>query len=886
MTKGKWLRGALIAGVVLFAASIGFSRSLRASAARRYLIARLAASFGRPVEVSWFDFSLLDGARIEAHFVTVSEDQDFGNEYFLRADALTAGLRWSALAAGRIEFDSVSLLRPSLNLARNTEGHWNIERWLPPGPQSGSSPGFVETTPSPSHVRAARLHRIDVDGGRINFKRGSDKSAFALVGVSGRIEQNGEGRWELDVEARPMRAGVELQDIGTLRLQGSIAGTTARLQPAELHLTWRAASLADTLRLIRQDDYGMRGQLEVDLNAKVATPEAPSARDSDSRSAQWSLSGAARLSGIHGWRLPSRSLDPAVNLSVEAHWRLGEAHAEIRKLLVEMPDTHLQGAGDLNWTHGIDPQVHIESSTIGLGDLLSWYRAVHPGVADDLKVEGVLGVDLAVGGSPIQLQNGAIASTRLMLTSRSLPGPLQIGAINASVSRGGLDFAPTEIFFAPAAPVVLRAESAAARESISPFIVRGSISPAANGVSRWPPDWNLSIEGSTSRVQDWLVLSEALGQPQSSGWAAAGGLAVKLRGARRSESPGPVWIGTADFLGLTVSPDYVNQPVRLPRARVEFAPQQRTITFSAAEALGATWRGTISRKNSDQQWVFDLSADRLDAAELDRWLGPRARPGFLARLTSFGSPPAPPQIDALVAKLAARGRLRVGEIEIAPIHIEQLDSEAEIAGRTIQIRKVQADFFGGKVSGSLSANLLHDPSYDFQGSFERINLALLGRAVPFLTDRISGIASATLALSAHGVGRDDLIGSMQGQGTLKARNAEIRGLVLSGVFPGADPDPGSTAFSSIQGAYRIRAQGIDLSDFTLDHARGRLLAEGRIEFSHALNVQVHPWSLQPAAALGDASAPGFLLSGTVENPKWVLPSAAALAAARPGARQR
>ena len=111
-----------------------------------------------------------------------------------------------------------------------------------------------------------------MDGGRINFKQGDNKSPFALVDVSGRVEQNGAGRWQLDLEARPMRAGVELQDIGTLRLRGSIAGTTARLQPAELNLTWRAASLADALRLVRQDDYGMRGQLAVDLNARIAPP--------------------------------------------------------------------------------------------------------------------------------------------------------------------------------------------------------------------------------------------------------------------------------------------------------------------------------------------------------------------------------------------------------------------------------------------------------------------------------------------------------------------------------------------------------------------------------------------------------------------------------------
>lgn len=885
MTKRKWLRAVLIGGVLLLAASAGFSRALRASAARRYLIAHLTASFGRPVDVSWFDFSLLDGARIEAHFVSVSDDPHFGNEYFLRADTLTAGLQWTALLAGRFEFGSVSLSRPSLNLARDAEGHWNIERWLPPASPPAARPGFVGPLAPSRDARAARPTRIDVDAGRINFKQGDNKSPFALVDVSGRVEQNGAGRWQLDLEARPMRAGVELQDIGTLGLRGSIAGTTARLQPAELNLTWRAASLADTLRLVRQNDYGMRGQLAVDLNARIAPLETSPIRGADSGGAQWSISGVARLTGMHGWRLPEHDTDPAANLSVEMNWRLGERHAEIRKLLVEMPASQLQGVGDLDWAHGLQPQLHIESSTLALGDVLSWYRALRPEVAEDLRADCALGVDLKLGGWPIQFQQGAIASVGGTLTTKSLPAPLQIGALKASVSHGGIDFAPTEISFASAPAAAGRGDTPPGSELQNSFVLRGSLFPRADGVFRWPLDWNFSIEGVTPGVQDWLALTGALAQPINSGWTAAGGLAIRMRGVHPADSPPAPWIGTMDFLGLTLSPAYVNQPVRLPKAHVEFAALQRIITVSAAEAFGAVWHGSIARKYSDKQWTFDLSADHLDAAEMDRWLGPRARPGFLARFTGSNSAvSAAPLADGVVTRLAARGRFRAGVIDVPPMQIEQLDGEVELAGRTIRIRKAQADFFGGKISGSFDAQLLPDPSYAFQGRFDRVDLAELGAAVPFLNSRIGGNVSAALTLFAHGIGRQDLVGSMQGQGTLMGRNAALTGLDLSGVFPGDSPDPAPDTFSSLQGTYRIQNKGIDLSNFVLDNSRGRLEAEGRIDFSHALNIRVHPSIFQAATAPASASPPSFLLGGTIETPKLVLPPAAPKPPARSSSR--
>jgi hypothetical protein len=885
MKKRNWLRVLLIGAVLLLVSSAIFSRALRASAARRYLIARLAASFGRPVDVSWFDFSLLDGAKIEAHFVSVSEDPHFGNEYFLRSDTLTAGLRWSALLAGRFEFGSVSLSRPSLNLSRDADGHWNIERWLPPASSADSRPGFMGP-PAPSReARATRPARIDVDGGRINFKLGDNKIPFALVEVAGRVEQNGAGRWQLDLEARPMRAGVELQDIGMLRLRGSIAGTTARLQPAELALSWRAASVADTLRLIRQDDFGMRGQLDMDLSARIAPVESSSIRAANSGGAQWSISAVARLTGMHGWRLPEHDTDPAANLSAEVDWRLGEARVEIRKLLVESPASHLQGNGELDWSHGLNPELQIESSAVGLGDVLSWYRALQPDVAEDLRAEGAVGLDLKVGGWPVRIQQGVSSSAGGTLTAKSFPSPLHIGAVNASVSRGALTLSPAQISFIPAKVAASIDGKETGGGPQNSFVVRGSLVPQANGAHAGSPDWDFSIEGATPRAEEWLALSAALARPINSGWTAAGGFAVKMHGTHRGESAAPPWLGTMDFLGLVLSPAYINQPVRLPRTHVEFTSVQRTITLSSAEAFGAVWRGSIVRKDSDKQWIFDLTADHLDAAKLDQWLGPRARPGFLARLTGSGSTvDAAPLSGAAVTRLVARGRLRAGAIDVAPMRLGNFDGEAEISGRTIFIRRGQADFFGGKISGSLEAQLQPDPSYEFLGRFDRVDIVQLAGAVPFLDGRVAGNASATLTLSAHGVGRQDLVSSMTGEGTLNAKNTSLRGLDLSSVFPGGSPDPAPDLFASVQGTYRIQNKGVDLKNLLLDNSSGSLQAEGRIDFSHALNIRVHPSIFQAATVPASTSPPNFLLGGTIEAPRLVQATAIPKPAARASSR--
>jgi hypothetical protein len=884
MRKRKWLRRIFIFAITLFAASFGLSRVLRTSAARGYLIAHLEASFGRPVEVGRFDFNLLDGARLEAKSITISEDPRFGHEYFLRADTLRAGLRWPALLSGRFEFGTLSLSRPSLNLVRDSQGRWNIEQWLPPASSSSSRSGFVGPPATPRSVSTARLYRIVVDAGRINFKQGDDKSPLALIGVSGRVDQDSTGRWALDLEAQPMRAGVELQEIGTLRLRGYVAGTSARLQPAELSLTWSNVSLADALRLSRESDSGVRGELSLDVSARVA----PSNSDSSSTSAaRWTISGVARMTGFHGWGLPARNTDPAVNLSFDATWRLGEARTQVPKFLVQTPNSRLLGDGEFDWAHGLRPELHFNSSSVGFADILAWYRALRPGVPGNLDLEGTLGVDATLGGWPLQLEQGAFASTGGRLTGTSLPSPVKIGPINAGVSRGALDVAPTEISFT--GPIAGAASGTASADdaSANSFTMRGTIFPDGSGIFHRPANWNFSIAGATPRVENWLSLSEALAQPLNANWAATGGLAVNMRAVHSARSLATDWLGAIDSRDLNVTSAYLNEPTLFPRARIEFAQSQRKLTLFATQAFGAMWHGTAVRKNADRQWTFDLFADTLDATELDRWLGPRAGPARVAWYS--GSSELIPNTferQAAVPAIAARGRLRVSEIVLASLRFEQFDGQAELAGRTITIRKAQADFFGGKAAGALDARLLADPSYQFEGRFDRVDLARLGHAVPSLNNRIAGTASAALALSAHGVGRENLIRSIEGDGRLNARNVQLDGLDFASLISGADPNSSPGKFASARGDFHIGGSGIELADFILDNLQGSFQAQGRIDFSHALSLRIHPSIFHATTTLASAPPPSFVLGGTIESPSVAFPVSPAKTAVKPIARAR
>ncbi len=858
----RWLRRAVVAAVVVLAASAGFSRLLRVGRVHRHLNARLEAAFGRPVEVGRFAFSLLDGPRLQAESVTVAEDPRFGREYFLRAERLTASPRWRLLAHGRFEFGTLSFTRPSLNLVRAADGHWNIESWLPPPARVASAAIAAQIGPGqpPAGVEPpTRLYRIEVDTGRINFKQGVDKHPFALVEVKGVLEQESAGRWRLDLEARPLRAAVTLQEAGTLRVRGRIAGTSARLQPADLVLTWQDASLADALRLARGKDYGVRGRLQVEINARSEAPGAGSAAagesaQSEAHGARWSLAGTARLTDAHRWDLPKRPGDPALNLSVQAQWRTGDGFLEFSECLLEAPRSSVRTTGKIQWAPSLDPQLRLVSSKIDLADLLAWYRAFRPGVAEDVVFEGDAGLDLALSGWPPRLERGAVLSDGARLQTAALPRAIRAGRVAARVARGRLVLEPITITLDASPPGLAEATSPQLRSGQarkgSSLRVEGAIGPG-EGSSRVPSkQWrfDLSLTGQTDRAEDLLAAAAALGHSINRGWRVEGpaGLSLRWQGTVRPFQAQA--LTTLELHGLRLQTVYLNQPVIFADARIELRPGERRAQLNAVQAFGARWKGTLRRLTNSElvgglaysmPWEFDLTADHLDATELDRWLGPRARPGLLERLISSGAASRESaELDAAVSRLRAQGQIQVEEIVLSPLRLRRLRAGAELEGRKLTVRQVQAEFYGGMVKGSLRADLLAEPAYRIQAQFERANLGSLVEAAATLKGRFAGVASGELELAASGVGRENLRRSLEGRGTLHLRGAEINGLDLRASYTGDRLVRGPSRFAAADAQFSLAAASVRVMELRLADREDDFEAAGTVDFSRTLDLRI------------------------------------------------
>jgi hypothetical protein len=913
MLRKRWFRWAVILAAVLLLASEGFSLLLRTAASRRYLTARLESSFGRPVEVRAFSFSLLDGPRIEALDVSVAEDPRFGQEYFLRAEQLTAGPRWSALLSGHFEFGTLSFTQPTLNLVRMADGHWNLESWLPAPVAAGNRAAGA----APRSVLRFHLSRIEVDGGRVNFKQDQDVRSFALEDVTGDLEQESPGRWQLDFVAEPMRPGVAQPQTGMLRIRGVVGGTSSRLQPADLDVSVWDASIEDALRLTRGGDFGIRGAASADLHASIEPPPlGDAANPSALAPAEWNVTGVVRLDGIHRWDSSSNPAQPSVNVKLNALWRSGESRLVLTSCDLEAPGSVVHASGELAWNHGAHPHILLAPSDIAYSDLLAWYRTFRGGVNEDLSVEGWVRAEGSVDDWPPRIVDATLESAGARVVPRATIAPLSFSRWNASLKSGALSSSLVVVQFesAPGAPASsrpgqLRIEASLLLPQPSRLapsrVAQGRVAQIDASSARLAPGgawkFRVSVDGTADRVQDYLALAQQFASSITRAWSAQGEVTFHVRGEGDFHPGSTDWQGSIEARGLALQFAFLNQPLLLPDALLDLGPgAAQKLTLTAAQGFDTDWTGTISRSAARPAWQFDLTADRLDAAALDRWIEPRARPaGLLDRLGLFGSDQnangasSAAGVAAAVPSvpLQARGRVRVAEFILAPLRLDQLDADVELAGKTIEVHRAKASFAGGSIDGQLTAALGAAPSYDARMRFDRVDFATLAQDVPSLQGKFDGSAAGQLALHATGIGRDALLDSLTGQGSIASRGLQIRGFNLA-ILRADQSAIDDEHFVAAQAEFRIEGRNIRAAPVRLTRPGENLLAAGSVDFQGSLDFRIDvSASSQPAsvrvagpAFLADpesSPAAAYRLTGTLAAPQLAPFSAPVSPPARP-----
>ena len=827
----KWIfskRGMAIAGAIVLLAL--FLIRPGANRLRNRIVLSISRGVGRPVEVSYVRIRVLPRPGFDLENFVVLDDPAFGSEPMLRASDVSASLRLRSLLRGRLEIARLSLTEPSLNLVRNSDGHWNLERLLERSAQiqvAPTSKGPTETRPGFPYIEASR--------GRINFKFGAEKKPYTLTDADFALWQDSENAWGVRLQADPVRTDFNLTDTGTVRVNGLWQrAPSLRETPVQFTLVWDRAQLGQLSQLVGGNDKGWRGSLS--LSATLSgTP------------ADLSVKADLGAGDFHRYDVLGNG---GLRLAAECTGQYSSRDKMLTEVLCHVP-----GAGEAITLEGTmgnpfaleDYDLTLTMQGMPVQRLVNFaHHATHV-LPDDLTTTGQVDAKLRLrhsageakapdwsGGGEISDAHFASRQTDADFELRSVPFSFGAPATSRVRPRQG---ALGHIFLAPAGPSLSIGPFRLAMGRPAPVVVSGWIARAGY-------HFELEGEGQVSRL---LQAARTVGIPALS--AKADGTAkIDLQFAGDWSGQTPLRAtGEAQLRSIRAQLRQWNEPLQIASADLDLLPNETDVKNLAASAAGTAWHGslTIPRPCGTTGVCaihFDLHADEIAVGRLNQLLNPYASKQPWYHFLSV-SDSAPPYL--LIAN--ATGRLSANRVMIHNLTATQFSAKVELESGHLRLSEMRAEMLGGRHTGEWQADFTSKPpQYSGSGSLDRVSLRQLATAMH--DGWVTGSANATYQASASGLEATDLYSSAAG--TLQVEAWE--GVLPHVALPDSDSALQVRHFTA---AMTMQDDSFAIKNGELDSPDGTYQLSGTASFSRALNLK-----------LTREGTPGFAITGTLSEP--------------------
>ena len=809
-------------------------------------------ALGRQTHFDTIRLRLLPQPGLDMTGFVIDDDPAFSAEPMLRANDVTAYLRLTALWRGRFEVAKLSLTDPSLNLVRNAQGQWNIESLLSRTSQVPAAP----TTKRTAEARP-RFPYIEATDGRINFKFGDEKKSYAFAEADFSLWLEGEGEWRTRLKARPIRTDANLNDTGTIRIEGSVQRAAGRETAVHFDYEWEKVQLGNLTSLFWGRDRGWRGGLDID-GSVAGTPH------------ELLLALHTRLSDFHRY-------DIIASDAFSADARCSARYAVDTQTLSAI-DCHMpEGAGEVAVRGNVsgllndrDWKVGITAIDVPMAEIVRFARHAKKDMPADLTATGDLdgtfsyaswwgagSKDNPVCGGicPVDAWSGGGTTGDIQLSSKTLDAPLAIGALRFAL--GPIPdplFVPARKAGSPFKPKLTPADQPMiTRLNVQPFSVAlGGAAPVIVDGRFDREAYSLAAKGDAD-VGRIVGLAAALGlRPPQVGAKGDVHLDVQLSGDWQGFAP-PLVTGTAQLRNVTAEIKGINAPVQVASALLAFSPNGVDVTNTSAAFTGSpvAFQGELHLPRGCSNLAvcrvkFAFTSPALNLDDLNRLFNPRFHSQPWYHFVVGSSP------TTGLLRMNAEGTLSTAKLVIKAATINHVQADVIMSGGKLTLKNVSAEVFGGKHTGEWSADFTGStPVYSGAGTIEKADIAQLAALTK--ENWGAGAVSGEYKFSAAGDTLPDIAGSANGELKFDWRNGMLRHIALQGAAP--------LRFRDFAGTVTLRDAKLSFDAGKLVGPDGIYSVSGSSTFARAIDFRLA------------GTKQSYSVTGTLERPRVVTPPA-------------
>ncbi|MCU1331931.1 MAG: AsmA [Candidatus Angelobacter sp.] len=754
------------------------------------LASTLSAALGRDVKIGSVKYRLFPRPGFDLYDFKVMDDPAFSAEPLLFCGKVTADLRLTSLWQGRLEIANLKLTDdvapPSLNLVYERD-HWNMEPLLLRVEQVPTAP-----TAKRSAEQRSRFPYIQASGGRINLKLGPEKKPYTLTNTDFAFWLAAEDTWHIRLEAHPVRTDMNLNDTGTVRVEGDVKrATNLRDMPVKLQVSWEKSQLGQFSRLVLGQDKGWRGELNA--NAEIAGPLA------DLR-----ITATADVDSFRRFDI-NRNAMPRVRTRC-----LGDYTKGILGLKCDTPF----GTGGLLVTAHFSPSARnydlsLVANRVPLSLLATLARQARRSLPDDFTATGDLNAAFGFHShAGVHDFHGTGMTTPFLLQSAAGDKPFAVSAVRFHIGAGDT----------PSVLVVKKKRSSAPAQptpAVAPSAAYDSGSLTVDAFSvQMGPSTTLEVQGSLDSngyfvsakgmvpMERLLAFGRATGFHSQIANTTASALvdlnvsgpwanftAPKLRGTAHLQNLA-AWIpGLKDRLVMQEADAQITDTA-LVLSKINGQFEHSPIAFT-----GLISSPLICTGSAPCPLQFDLHLDSLALPDVAKLMGFTDKGWNLPFFS--GS-------DNKLPEFRAAGSVSVGELNIADIPLEKFAAHVEVGDHALTINRMAARIGGGTTQGEWKIDWSgSQPRYTGSGSMESVTLERVSpqnTVAGHIAQWIGGRAQVSYATHFEGDTPQEMSASTGGRVEFQVSNGTSKMLALDAGRP--------LRFNGAQGALEIDRQVI------------------------------------------------------------------------------
>ncbi len=755
----------------------------------------IGSALGRRVVIDNVSLHFLPRPGFDLEGLVIYDDPAFSAEPMIRAQEVSAAIRFRSLLRGRLEIATLSASEPSINLVRNDEGRWNLASLLERNAQIPAAP-----TGKPASERRPAFPYLEASNARINFKIGQTKKSYALMDADVALWQDSENSWAARIRAEPVRTDFNLTDTGLVQINATWQrAQSSRLTPVQLTVQWRNGQLGQITQLLSGKDRGWRGGVNFTANGS-GTPEA------------LRIESQTAIEDFHRYDIPGSE---NVRLAAACSGKYSASTNTLADLLCESPVSggllRMQGGLALA-TEAPVYDLTLSAEKVPLTSVVRLLRQAKKQVPGDLTASGLLNAEFHAtrSGPPVPEDarhlllpqwsgSGSATNVRLSLNGgnggnagKSGKDEVALGTIPlVLVGANGRETSPAAT---PGHPKTQEQnqEPAEPHLRIGPaaLVMNGSAAANAGG---WisTSGYRFFLRGDLE-LKDLFRLEDILGLPVAR--PAAEGeakLDVSVSGAWQGFAA-PTALGSAQLRNVRAEMRGLNTPIEIGSAIISLTPDTVLMQKLSARVGSTHWSGGVTAPRHCVAPVclfqFDLPADQFSTGDIAEWFTPHPAKRPWYRILNSNSDAV--GLSALLA-IQARGNLHVGRFGMKKVAATQVATQVEADRGKITLTGLRAQLLQGSHQGNWIIDVsnraaatadasAHDASapnlrYRGTGTLQDISLAQVGS---LSTDVLSGTLINTTSNTTNDAMNDSWIaGTADGKFEVEGSGDSFRDLL-------------------------------------------------------------------------------------------------------------